>query len=185
MHPQQSSIQKAIDALKDNLAAVGSYLSDPAILGIRTRIENSINQDIGYLSALIGAETDQSSVSGNSTIGGPLTKIMGKVIPGIANLAAAPQDDAEKKNAIKADQNQAQQNAAEELKATIERLLPEFPGLENEAILDTYSDLEIRGIAKKVGLPVTETNPAKIDSKFIDTVKAAIKKNEDLANKGK
>jgi len=72
----------------------------------------------------------------------------------------------------------------DELRASINKLYSEFETIENKAILDTYSDIEIRGVAKKAGLPVTETNPKKLDSKFLDQVKEAIKKQADIIKAG-
>lgn len=70
--------------------------------------------------------------------------------------------------------------ALDQFRATVDKLYSEFNKIENKAIIDSYADIEIRGVAKKAGLPVTEDNPKKVDNKFLDQVKAAIKKKADL-----
>jgi len=64
--------------------------------------------------------------------------------------------------------------AAEELKSKVDALEPLFVKIESDKILDEHSDLVIRGVAKRAGLPVTEDNPKKIDIKYIDEIKKAL-----------
>lgn len=68
----------------------------------------------------------------------------------------------------------ADEIAAEELKAKVDALEPLFSKIESDKILDEHSDLVIRGVAKRAGLPVTEDNPKKIDTKYIDQIKKAL-----------
>lgn len=74
--------------------------------------------------------------------------------------------------------------AVNELRQAVDKLYIDFPSLENKEITDTYGDIEIRGVAKKAGLPVTETQPAKIDAKFLNQIKAAIKKQAEINKLG-
>ena len=73
-----------------------------------------------------------------------------------------------------------QEQVAEELQAKVSTLYPQFISIETKDIVATYSDLEIRGIGKMAGLPVTETSPAKADAKFVNQVKAAIQRKMDI-----
>lgn len=79
----------------------------------------------------------------------------------------------------------ATSNAGADLKAQVTALYPEFVNRDNNQLLDEYqtNDVVIRGVAKRAGLPVTEDNPKVIDTKFIDQVKDAIKKQQDKINK--
>jgi antitoxin component of RelBE/YafQ-DinJ toxin-antitoxin module len=77
-----------------------------------------------------------------------------------------------------------EQKVLDKLRKDVSKLYSVFETLENKSILDTYGDIEIRGVAKKAGLPVTETNPKKIDNKFLEQIKAAIKKQAELEKAG-
>jgi hypothetical protein len=68
----------------------------------------------------------------------------------------------------------ADEIAAEELKEKVDALEPLFTKIESDKILDEHSELVIRGIAKRAGLPVTEDNPKKIDVKYVDEIKKAL-----------
>ena len=72
-----------------------------------------------------------------------------------------------------------------ELKLKVDELYPKFLITEADHLIDSLTDIEIRGVAKKAGIPVTETEPAKIDSKFITQIKTAIKKKAEIENIGK
>lgn len=71
------------------------------------------------------------------------------------------------------------------LKADVDKLYDVLEELSNKEILESYSELQIRGVAKKAGLPVTEDEPAKIVSTFITQIKEAKAKQLEIANAGK
>lgn len=73
----------------------------------------------------------------------------------------------------------------QELNDKVQVLYPMFKDIANKDILDTYSDIEIRGVAKKAGLPVTENSPKKIDGNFLNVIKEAIVKKAKLDAAGK
>lgn len=68
----------------------------------------------------------------------------------------------------------------DELKRKRDELYKIFAETETDQLIDKYPDIEVRAVAKKAGLPVTETNPAKISVKFINQIKDAIKKQKEL-----
>lgn len=70
----------------------------------------------------------------------------------------------------------AEQAQLKELLLEVEKVEPVFSEMPNDKILDEVSDLAIRAIAKKANMPVTETNPAKIDTKYIQLIKDTLKK---------
>jgi hypothetical protein len=86
----------------------------------------------------------------------------------------------ENKLAVAASVKTADEIAAEELKAAVDQLEPLFMEIDNAKLVDEQADLVLRGIAKRAGLPVSEDNPKKIDTKYIATIKEAIKKKAEL-----
>ena len=62
----------------------------------------------------------------------------------------------------------------EELTISRDQLYDNFNTIEPDKILDSYPEIVIRAVAKKAGLPVTESNPKKIDIKYLEQIKAAI-----------
>jgi hypothetical protein len=74
-----------------------------------------------------------------------------------------------------------QEVEADELNATLEILVPQFPFTDNTALRETYSDLEIQGVAKKVGMPVI---PDKIDLDAIQSIKDFMAKKEEIRKAG-
>jgi hypothetical protein len=66
--------------------------------------------------------------------------------------------------------------AGEELAQEVNAIYDGFSERENDELLDSLTDLQIRGVAKKAGLEVTQTKPEHITSAYIDQIKAAIVK---------
>jgi hypothetical protein len=73
-----------------------------------------------------------------------------------------------------------QEVEADELNATLEILVPQFPFTDNTALRETYSDLEIQGVAKKVGAPVPEV----VNLDAIQGIKDFIAKKEEIRKAG-
>lgn len=74
---------------------------------------------------------------------------------------------------------------ADELRTSAKKLYETFVATEPDALLDKNSEIEIRAVAKMAGLPVTETNPKKIDTKYIGVIKEAIQKKAEIEEAGK
>lgn len=64
---------------------------------------------------------------------------------------------------------------AEELQKEVNAVYEGFVERENDDILDSVSDLVIRGVAKKAGMQVSQTEPEKLNAAFVDQIKEAIK----------
>ena len=75
-----------------------------------------------------------------------------------------------------------EQLAAEEMKAQAALLYPNFVAMENASILDSYDEYVIKFVAKMAGMVVSETIPKKVDVKYINLVKEAITKKQQLEN---
>lgn len=77
-----------------------------------------------------------------------------------------------------------QELADQETLKNINELYEIFPDMQNKDILETYPDIEIRGVARKAGLLVTETEPRKISIQYITSIKSAIKRQRDIEQLG-
>lgn len=178
MHPQQTAIQKTLDALRNAHDVASKELSDPAIDNIRTRIAKGLEGNISFLAQLINASGSTAVAGLQNSHQAPVRSIMGKPVAPIATKTA---------DTIGKESNKdiANNQAISELQESANKLYPEFNGLENTAILDSYSDLEIRAVAIKAGLPFTETSPKKVTAKTIDQIKAAITKKAEMDAIGK
>lgn len=58
-----------------------------------------------------------------------------------------------------------------ELEGFLELAMDDFKVLEPEELMDSYNELVLRALAKKVGLNVTATEPAIIDVAFVENMK--------------
>jgi hypothetical protein len=74
--------------------------------------------------------------------------------------------------------------AAAELKTTLDALYPKFNSIDTPQLLDSYSDLELRGIAKMAGMQVTESKPKKIDARYVERIKEAITMKAEIDRLG-
>ena len=173
MHPHRQQIQTAIASLKNAHSDLSNLLSDSSIEGIRTRVLHGLETQINYLSAQVNADSIQTSSSEVQ----PLTKLFGK---SLANVPATGEEKVELKVVLKT----PEQIAADELREKVTELYSQFETIETPAILDTYDEMEIRGVGKLAGLPVTETTPKKVDAKFVEQIKEAIKKKKELEAAG-
>ena len=64
-----------------------------------------------------------------------------------------------------------------ELRMKVEELWPKFLDTEADHILDSLTEMEIRGVAKHAGLPVTEFEPKKVTTEFVQQIKEALQKS--------
>lgn len=93
-------------------------------------------------------------------------------------------DDDQNPDPFAPDLRTDEERAVAELQKAVNELYNVFETLDNKSIVDSYPELEIRGVAKKAGLDVTDTEP-KLDAKFLNKIKVAIKKQAEISNLGK
>jgi hypothetical protein len=75
--------------------------------------------------------------------------------------------------------------ARDELKLTLDENIDSFPTRETDDILNSFSDIEIRGFAKRAGLPVTESTPKNASTvTFVNNIKENLKKIKILQEQG-
>ena len=77
-----------------------------------------------------------------------------------------------------------QQQEAEAIKQKLPALIKFFGESENDIIVDTVPENEVRFVAKFAGLPVTETQPEKVTAAFITQVKEALAKKAEIEKAG-
>lgn len=163
-----SEVTSAVELLKDAKQRVEQVLTSPRSNQLKLRVVENLNAQINFLSLRAGLPADNKTALPKPE---PITKMFGKEVGKVAKLQ---QSD----TPVKIDT--PEEVAAKELKTKVDQLYPDFLNIENDAILDTYAEIEIRGVAKRAGLPVTETHPSKIDAAFVNQVKDAIKKKKEL-----
>lgn len=162
-----NQLNEAADILSKATAEIETIISHPSLINVRARVLGDILKSKNLLSAMAKGEAGAEQPT---EPGQPVRFMLGKAIKSATTFS--PQDFAS--DEIK--QEAAKDHEGEELNATVQKLYPEFSNMESDVILDSLSDLEIRGIAKKSGLPVTENFPKKLDTQFIDQIKEAIAK---------
>lgn len=141
-------------------------VTNPEIQNLTTRLRLDLAKHINFLKVRIGAEPDAQKIYAKK----PLTKIMGRVVAtkeGIPiktpkPILTTPRD-----------------LALAELKQKAEDIYSKFAITPSDQLFDTLSDDEVRAVAKKVGLPVTDKTPKRIDVSFIDQIKDAIVKKHE------
>ena len=170
------NLTDAIQVLKEADEVITKLLGAVELNPIRIRVVTDLNRIANSIAINTGRPVDVG-VAGAGTEVGRVSRFMGKEI---SKSPVSVTDEVVLKN--------IPNTAAAELSIRVKDIYPQFTELENDEIRDSLADAEIRGVAKKAGLPVTETTPAKIDSKFIDQIKDAIAakaKQKELERQGK
>lgn len=147
--------------------------------GISENLDLQLEKTLNFLRFKIGAAGASSNIGPEL---GKITSLRGRDFKQ-GEKVVSDLTPKENKAVIAAVQKTAEENAAEELKAAVDQLEPFFMEIENDKLIDEQPDLVLRGIAKRAGLPVTEDNPKKVDAKYVASIKAAIKKADELKNK--
>lgn len=162
-------------------------IQDKQFQALTSTISSQLGQRIKSLSVQIGMPVagELESIKATSNVGDPLVMFFGRKITG--KKPASNQSD--KNTPIKQFREQQKQSAEDAEFASFEQNVKEaydaFPGMEDEAIYDSYSDTIIRGVGKMIGLSITERVPAKADVKLIRQIKAAMIAKKELDNKQK
>jgi hypothetical protein len=66
------------------------------------------------------------------------------------------------------------------LRETANTLYDTFREQESKELIERLTDMELRAVAKKAGLEVTSTQPAKMTVQFVDKIKESILKQKEL-----
>lgn len=183
MENYQKEVQETIEILKWSHSQIEKVLADENLMHLKNKLLREIERQITTLSIQHGFEYETKAAE-SVAAGEPLRKIMGRIInvPGPGPEKQLLSDRPIQQIPI---QQSAQEIEASEFKEKTLGLYSTFTDIENEAILDQFEDMVIRGVGKLAGLPVTENHPKKINVKFIDEIKDAIKKKSELENASK
>jgi hypothetical protein len=167
----EDQIKQAVDILKEAHDKIAEVMTDPNLAIRRTGLLLTLKKNADMMTMHTSGE---SPLREDRPTGQPLRKFFGKVV------SSKSADETTKPVAPKATEplkfNSAEEVAKDEFKKKVKGLYEVFAGTDNDVLLDTYSDVELRGVAKLAKLPVTEKNPKKIDASYIDIIKDAINK---------
>ena len=165
MNAFSSDYQKLIDALEYAHSEIQS-VTNPDIGLLTTRLKTDLKRHINALKIQIGHDAEVAA----PTVHKPITKMFGRTV---ATKAGEP---------IKGDAaplKTSRDVELAELKEKVEDIYSTFVLTQSDQLMDSLSDIEIRAVAKKAGLPVSEKLPKRIDIDFIDQVKDAIRKQHE------
>lgn len=168
-----NQVQATIDILKQARNEIDISFTDPDLRFLKQRVLMDLDKINNQLALRSGIDMLKEHSAPQQSA--PLKTFMGRRIaakhPG-STLNENELPDLTKRIKPKS----AFEMAAMELKETAEVLLEHIPTMEADDVLDKYSDLEVRAVAKLAGLPVTETDPKRITTDYIQQIKDAIKK---------
>lgn len=138
-------------------------INNPNLEWLKTKILMDTKRHIDALKLQLGQDPVATTLIHDT---GPLKKMFGK------DITSSP-DQARDVN--KPFKQTAEDVEAAELDLKVDQLYPRILSTPSDSLLDSISDLEIRGIARRAGLPVTETTPVRITTAYIDQIKEAIR----------
>ena len=174
----KESLQQVYDLFKETRTKSAEFLASPEHILLREKLDKNLETQIKFLGFQLGIDDGVDDFIANPK---RVTSFLGHSLENTPVVELpSPEAGAKKEDAKElAKQNEANE-LIEKLPALIELMLKE----EADIILDTMSDLEIRAVGKKAGLPVTETSPEKVDAHFIGQIKDAFAKQAEIANAG-
>lgn len=162
MHAFINETNQIITHLREAYTKIEA-IHNPDMEGLKNKILLDLKKHFTALQLQLGHDPVKHIVTNHHT--GPITKIMGK---DVAAGVKKPSD------VNKPFQQTVEDVELAQLRLKADELYPKFLATSSDQLLDSVSDIEIRAVAKKAGLPVTETNPARITTEYIDKIKAAI-----------
>lgn len=166
MHPFQAEISEILNTLTEAHAKIEA-VHNQEILLVRNKILQNLKREIDILKLQLGIEPDLNLPPIVNPHSGPLKKMFGK---DITTNGTRPTADVNKPF-----HQTVEDVELAELRLKADELYPKFLSASSDHLLDSVSDIEIRAVAKRAGLPVTETNPARITTDYIDQIKEAIR----------
>lgn len=160
----KADYENIIDILQGAKSGIEA-VTNPEIQNLVTRLKLDITKHINFLKVRIGVSPDAEKKPEVK----PLRKILGRVVMTDTGAPASP------KPIISTPRDLEKQ----ELKAKAEEIYGTFAITESDQLYDTLSDTEVRAVAKKAGLPVSDKSPKRIDIAFINQIKDAIIKQHN------
>lgn len=168
MHPFVNEYTVMIAALTEASTKIAS-IDTPELLLLRNKTVMELNRQINFMKVQLGIDIFQGPISviqDDIKAHVPLSKVLGKDVTKKLPVMDVNRPGRQTANDVE----------AVELQMKADELAPRFLSTSSDHLLDSVSDIEIRAVAKKYGLPVTENNPARITTSYIDEVRLAIQK---------
>jgi hypothetical protein len=167
MHPFQSEINEILIYLQEAYSKI-EKVHNPDMLLLRNRILLDMKRHIDMLKLQLGIEPGSDMPQLINPHSAPIKKLFGKDVTTPGNRHA---------DVNKPFQQTPEDVELAELRLKADELYPRFLVTPSDNLLDSVSDIEIRAVAKRAGLPVTETNPQRITVAYIDQIKKAIQQH--------
>lgn len=152
----------AIAIIRDARAQVADLLRETPEFQIRATnvfdtLANGLAFAVGEHPQLPGsaAPAEVSQKQGRTVMGMPVPEPTAPLAERLAEVIAGPTE-------------------MDDLRARITGIYETFPERSNKEILNTLTDLELRGVARMAGLAVTKTDPQRITTEMVTKIKAAI-----------
>lgn len=154
-HPQQESITQFIDQLRQLKSSAKNLLS--SVPNAFSRVENGLIQLDNFLCHLTGTPTEQREP----------TKKFGPI-----RIDPRPQLP---ENEIKS----AVQMEADQLIHELDEIFPSFADRDPAELVDVLTDLQVRGVAKRAGMKVTDEDPKRITVDYVKQIQQKIRNDRD------
>lgn len=172
----KTQVEQVVALLKKTSVNIENIMSDDELMHLRNRLLRTLEREISTLSLQHGIPYEGKEAAQQSAP--PLTKLFGRVIGGANSTSATSQETqllSDKPEQANLAVQSAEEVEAAEFKQKTLDVYAQFGDMTDEAILDQLEEMVIRGVGKLAGLPVTEDTPKKVDMKFIQQIKDAIK----------
>lgn len=156
MELNPENIEQAVERLqaaKDEVCALLSQYPN-----LQMRVKHSMETLANGLAFTVNRMPQEESIT--AAFNQPLTHMLGMELPAVHEPMPA------KVEVSNADVSELRRRASEAYETFLDR--------DNRALQESLSDLDQRAVAKLADMDVSETNPKRIDSAFIDQIKAAI-----------
>lgn len=175
--PEYDAMVQALTEAKDKIKAIQK------IPALSNKICNYLTKEINFLKSNSGQHIHFGE--GSPTIGSnpkPLTKMFGKQLNPKPKIDETTADFV----SVVREVPTAKEIEAQDLRAKVDDLYPIFTQIDSDQLLDSHDEIVVRAIAKRAGMTISEKSPKKIDTRYIDKIKAAIKTKaeKDRAGEG-
>lgn len=171
MHAFQQETTQILNTLEEAYTRIQTVIR-PEIEHFRNRILQGLKKEIDILRIQSGLDAIAPPESIIPIERIPLKKVMGKDV----TVTTRPKD-------VNLPYKQTPEDVEYfELQTRADELYPKILATPSDNLLDSVTEQEMRALAKKAGLPVTNDNPKRITIEYIDKIKAAIREKNSRVN---
>lgn len=155
-----SPLQQAYEKLDETRETIGNLLSDPKFSAFKNMAAASLTNLSNHFRSRSGSGLIDTARRKFEPLTPGTKEATGEVVEDLKTPA---------------------QLEGEQLNADVSALYEGFADRDTSEILDSVDETQLRGVAIMAGMPVTETQPDKLDVAFVEEVKQAIQ--TQVANK--